>query len=372
MSANKPDQNVEHQDFVRGWPHPSLLERKELRDGLIASYTKSILDYSSSALNYGTADDGAYILGHTVFREGLARFLTTMYGREASSQEFMSTCGASMGIDLCCRTFATVGDYVICEKPTFYLAHQIFQERGLNLREVDIQSDGINLDALESAVIGLNGKCKLVYTIPIHHNPTGVTMIAEKRVRLAQMARKYQFHVIADEAYQLLNFRKNSPIVAPLFYEDDPADPRILSVSTFSKLVGPGLKIGWIQANKALLAQLGNVGFVAAGNNPVTFSSTGLVQFLDSGAMAEHITYVSGELARKCALLCRELRSAGYSLVEPSGGYFVWVHSANKKMTGRSGAGMALDPPNQFAEHMRLCFAWLDDEQIVQGISVLK
>lgn len=372
MSSSPPVPPLAHQDFVKGWPHPSFLERPQLREALSTSFAKAITEHSASALNYGTAKEGAYMLGNPSFLSGLARFVQAHYRHEVRSDTLMSTGGGSMGIDVCGRAHAAAGDYVICEKPTYFLAHQMFRERGLHLRDVPIQPDGMDLDALEKLVVELDGQCKLVYTIPKHQNPTGVTMSQAKRERLVQMARKYRFHVIADEAYQLLNFREEGRAVLPLCYEDDPRDPRILSVGTFSKLIGPGLKVGWIQAHPSLLGPMTRLGFFESGNNPVTFSSTGLLHLLDSGALQEHIAFVSGELARKCALLCKELRALGYEVTEPTGGYFVWVRKQNEKMTGRDGTGMALDPPDQFADFMRLCFAWLDDEQIVSGVRVLR
>lgn len=372
MSARPTVPSLEQQDFVKGWPHPSFLERPQLKRALSASFAHAIAEHSASALNYGTAEEGAYMLGNPSFLRSLARFLEAQYRREVGSDTLMSTSGGSMGIDMCGRAYASIGDYAICEKPTYFLAHQMFRERGLHLKDVAVEPDGMDLDALEQLVVDLDGKCKLVYTVPIHQNPTGATMSQVKRQRLAAMARKYRFYVIADEAYQLLNFRAGAPAVYPLHYEDDPTDPRIFSVGTFSKLIGPGLKVGWLQAHPSLLHPMVKLGFVESGNNPVTFSSTGLVHLLDSGALHEHIEYVAGELARKCALLCNELRAFGFEFTEPSGGYFVWVRKRNEKMTGRDGTGMALDPPDEFADFMRLCFAWLDDEQIVNGVRVLK
>jgi DNA-binding transcriptional MocR family regulator len=372
MSSSPPAPQLAHQDFVKGWPHPSFLERPQLRKALSASFSKAITDQAASALNYGTVEEGAYMLGNPSFLSALARFLQTAYGREVRVDTLMSTSGASMGIDLCGRAHAVPGDYAICEKPTYFLAHQMFRERGLHLKDVGVEPDGMDLDALEELVVKLQGKCKLVYTMPIHQNPTGVTMSQTKRDRLARMARQYGFFVIADEAYQLLNFREERAEFSPLYYEDDPCDPRIFSVGTFSKLVGPGLKIGWLQADPSLLKPVTKLGVVESGNNPVTFSSTGLIDLLDSGALQEHIRFISGELARKCTLLCKELRALGYEMTQPRGGYFVWVRKRNEKMTGRDGTGMALDPPDEFAGFMRLCFAWLDDEQIVSGVRVLR
>lgn len=321
-------------------------------------------------LNYGTEEQGAFMLGHPTFLGSLAEYLSGEYGRPVHASRLMATGGGSMGIDLCCRVHAAAGDYAVCEAPTYFLAHQMFRERGLNLREVDIQSDGMDLDALEKQCVELDGKVKLVYTVPVHHNPTGITMSQAKRERLAAMARQYNFHIIADEAYQLVNFKPSS--VVPLAFEDDASDPRILSVGTFSKMIGPGVKVGWIQAHPSLLAPLPGIGFINSGNNPVIFNSVALAHFIRSGGLKNHLDFVSGELARKCALLCSELRSAGLDPFEPAGGYFVWCPSKNGKMTGRNGAGMCLDPPDRFEAHMRLCFAWLTDEQIVEGVRYLK
>jgi DNA-binding transcriptional MocR family regulator len=370
IMSNAPDAGAGQQDFIKGWPHPSLLQRPELQTALAESFQKAISEDPASMLNYGTKEQGAFMLGHPKFLSSLAEYLTSEYGRAVDPATLMSTGGGSMGTDLCCRVHAAAGDYAVCEAPTYYLAHQMFRERGLNLREVDIQPDGMDLDALEKTVQELDGKVKLVYTVPVHHNPTGIIMSQEKRVRLAAMARQYKFYIIADEAYQLVNF-KPCPVV-PLYYEDDPNDPRILSVGTFSKMIGPGVKVGWIQAHPTLLKPLTGIGFINSGNNPVIFNSMGLAHFIRSGGLKNHLDFVSSELSRKCALLCSELRSAGLEPFEPTGGYFVWCPSKDGKMTGRNGKGMCLDPPDRFEKHMRLCFAWLTDEQIVEGVRYLK
>ena len=166
---------------------------------------------------------------------------------------------------------AKVGDYAVSESPTYYLAHQMFRERGLNLLEVPIEKDGMDINALEKLLEEHGDKIKLVYTVPVHHNPTGVTMSNEKREMLVALARKYDFKIIADEAYQLLNFRNTG--ILPLYYHDDPQDPRVFSVGTFSKIIGPGVKVGWIQAAPSLLKPLPGIGFINSGNNPVIFSS---------------------------------------------------------------------------------------------------
>ena len=131
----------------KGWPHPSLLQRPELQTALSESFAKALADDAASCLNYGTKEAGAWMTGHPTFLTRRQAPLNE-YRREVDPATLMSTCGGSMGTDLCCRVHASAGDYAVCEAPTYYLAHQMFRERGLNLREVDILSDGIDLDAL--------------------------------------------------------------------------------------------------------------------------------------------------------------------------------------------------------------------------------
>jgi len=258
----------------------------------------------------------------------------------------------------------------VTEAPTYYLAHTMFRDRGLELMEVPIESDGMDLVALEKVLKEQGGKVKLVYTVAVHHNPTGATMSNDKRKKLLELAKQYKFLIIADEAYQLLNFEPSG--VLPLFYHDDPADPRVLSCGTFSKLIGPGLKVGWVQAAPSMIKPLQDIGFIDSGNNPVIFAS-GMVQaFISSGGFSRHLEHVKKELGRKRDLLVSELKKAGYDPVVPTGGYFVWCKvKEGGKRTGRSGKGMSLNPPDAYQDYMRLCFAWLTEEQIVEGIQYL-
>lgn len=364
----KRAKTVEAQDFIKGWPHPSLLTTPHLKESLASSF-QAFLSKTDCFLNYGDKENGAYMLGQPEFRKVLADFLSKQYDKPVDWETLMSTGGASMGTDLSARVHTEVGDYVVCEGPTYFLAHTMFKNRGLNLLEVPIESDGMDMAALEKVCIEQKGKVKLVYSVVVHHNPTGVTMINAKREKLLALAVKYDFKIIADEAYQLLNFEPSG--VVPLFYHDNPADPRVFSIGTFSKLIGPGVKVGWVQAHPKLLKPLTSIGFIDSGNNPVIMASGVLLEFIKSGNLAKHIEFVSSELKKKSALLVSELKKVGLEPNDPKGGYFVWVKSKGKA-TGRSGKGMSLDPPDAFADYMRLCFAWLNEEQIVEGVEYLK
>lgn len=367
--AAKKAKVAEAQDFIKGWPHPSLLNYPELKENLKTSFAAGLED-THEILNYGDKKNGAYMLGHPDFRKVLAEFLGRQYGKTVDPQTVMSTSGSSMGTDIAARIHTKAGDFAVSEAPTYYLAHTMFRNRDLNLAEVPIESDGMDMVALEKMCQEKEGKVKLVYTVPVHHNPTGITMSNEKREKLVALAQKYKFFIIADEAYQLLNFRPTG--VLPLHYHDSASDPRVFSVGTFSKLIGPGTKVGWIQAHNAILKPLQDIGFIDSGNNPVIFASGMLKQFISSGNVDKHIKHVSETLSKKCALLVSELKKVGLEPNDPAGGYFVWVKVKGSKRTGRTGKGMTLDPPDAFQDYMRLCFAWLEEDQIKEGIEFLK
>jgi 2-aminoadipate transaminase len=274
-----------------------------------------------------------------------------------------------MGTDICTRIHTQHGDYGVTESPTYYLAHTMFKNSGLNLLDVPIEKDGIDVVALEKLLKEKEHRIKVVYTVPINHNPTGITMSQAKRKKLIALAREYDFKIVADEAYQLLNFDKCDTV--PLFYDDDPNDPRVMSINTFSKLIGPGVKVGWVHAHPKLLKPLTNIGFIDSGNCPAIMSSAILVEFMKSGNLKKHIEFVAKDLGKRRDVLVRELKKAGLEPNNPTGGYFVWVKMKNGKKIGRTGAGMSLDP-TLHGDMMRLCFAWLTEEQITEGVEYLK
>jgi DNA-binding transcriptional MocR family regulator len=308
------------------------------------------------------------MLGHPKFREVLARFLEKQYAQPVDWKTLMSTAGSSMALDLALRVHCKVGDVAVVEEPTYMLAFSMIRDRGMDLMGVPMEKDGMDLNALEKLLEDNPGKIRIVYTIPVHHNPTGYTMSEEKRKRLVALAQKYNFLIAADEAYQLLNFEKID--CKPMFYYDDPNDPRVFSIGTFSKLIGPGLKVGWIQAHEPLLKPLAGIGFIDSGNNPVTFSSCNLIDFIESGALEAHITFVCDALGKRCALICMKLREVGLEVDQPKGGYFVWVKSKGK-MTGKSGESFCIRK-DRFHDWMRLSFGWLSITQIEEGIEFLR
>merc|ERR1711908_19886 len=121
----------------------------EFVTSLKSSFSKALDELSGSALNYGTKEDGAYMIGHPTFLNALAGFLSKQYGKEVDPKTLFSSGGGSMATDIIARTYSSVGDIAVSEAPTYYLAHQMFRERGLELKEVPIEADGMDVVALD-------------------------------------------------------------------------------------------------------------------------------------------------------------------------------------------------------------------------------
>lgn len=349
-------------DFGRGWPHPDLLEG-QLPQQLAESFQRG-LPLARESLNYGTATS-SFRFGHPEFLKGLAGFLSQQYGAPVEASCLMTTGGASMGVDLALRSFRGSGGVCVFEEPSYYLSFNMARDQGLECRSVPLYQDGMDLDRLEE--ICMEGNVRMVYTIPVHHNPTGYTMGNEKRQRLVELARKYDFMVVADEAYQLLNF--GPPEVQALHFHDSAEDPRVVSVGTFSKLIGPGVKVGWLQADARLLKRMAAVGYVESGGNPVTFSSMALLHFMTSGQLDKHIAHVSSELSQRCQWLCRNLRELGLEVYEPRGGYFLWVKG--QLCIGKEGRDFTIRQES-CSDYTRLSFSWLSWEEMQRGVDLLQ
>jgi len=208
----------------------------------------------------------------------------------------------------------------------------------------------MDLDALEEVLKQEGGKVKLVYTVPVHHNPTGITRSNDKRARLLALAKQYDFKVLADEAYCLLSF--SDPGVVSLHFHDDANDPRVIAVGTFSKLIGPGIKVGWVHAYPGLLKPLAGIGFIDSGNNLVIFNSSGReVVSQQRASKTTRLAAVQGRgqpsgwrVRHSRAARRRETKAiidVGLEPYNPEGEYFVWVTSKGK-VTGRSGKGSPL------------------------------
>ena len=368
---------AESVNFQVGQPAASLLPLETVRE---AAALKLVED-DPLLLQYGN------IAGYPAFRESLAGFLSGAdgYGVPVSSEELFVTNGVTGGLSLVCTLFTEPGDVVFAEEPSYFLALSIFKDHKLNCTQIPMDEHGLDVDALEkmleSGVIP-----KFVYTVPTAHNPTGRTLLPERRERLVALSKQYGFYVVADEVYQLLTFPQNKA-PPPMFTFEEPncADPTVISMGSFSKILAPALRLGWIQSSRPILEKIFACGQLdsSGGMNPVI---SGIVHAaIDSGAQAKNLASVKETLWERCrslmAALDEHLVPTGCSYEVPDGGYFVLVKlpggmSANAVLDeGRDNHKVQFLPGANFADSMsdylRLSFSYYDADELVVGVQRL-
>jgi DNA-binding transcriptional MocR family regulator len=355
-------------DLGVGQPHASLLPAHLFDRAAASGPWRDRL-----SLQYGVeAGDGG-------FRLALAEFLTEAYDDDVDPELTFVTNGNSHAIDLVCSMLTEPGAVVFVEEPTYFLALHIFRHHRLEVVGIPVDEDGLSIDALEAELS--RGRPAFVYTMPAFQNPTGVTLSPSRRERLVALAQEHGFLVVADEVYQLLRY--SGPSVPPLATRIDSGV--VLSLGTFSKILAPGLRLGWIQGARPLLDRLVAAPAIVSGGGLNPFSAAIVRAVLSSGDQLDHLEHLRAEFRHRVELVDRTIRDHFPATVEysvPEGGYFFWLRfPAGTRVTEwepparlagvgfRSGslfsASGALD------DRMRLSFAFYERAELVLGLERL-
>ena len=167
--------------------------------------------------------------------------------------EIMVLSGSQQGIDLITRAFINPGDVVIIEEPSFFPAIQAFRLAGAKIMAVPMDGDGMNVEILEQLLARYQPK--LIYTMPVFHNPCGVSMSMDRRIRLLELAGRYGIPILEDDPYSELSYEARA--MSPLKSMDQ--NGHVIYLSTFSKTISPGLRLGWMCASKKLISQLSGI-----------------------------------------------------------------------------------------------------------------
>lgn len=356
-------------DLGVGQPDPSLLPIELFE----RAFAAGPLD-STAPLQYG------HPLGDGFLRLELAGFLTAAYGVAVDPEAMLITNGNSHGIDLACTVLTEPGDVVVVEEPTYFLALDIFREHGLRVVGVPLAADGVDVDALERAVT--THRPAFVYTIPTFHNPTGVTMSAERRRRVVDLAARHGTVIVADEVYHLLAFDGAPPPPLPLAAAT--AAATVVSLGTCSKLLAPGLRLGWLQAAPALIERFARSAVVSSGGGFAPFTGAIVRTVLRHGWLEPHLRTLRSTLAQRAAVLhgavAEHLPEAE---VQPAtGGYFAWLRLPGERDSRRWAAdaadrrvgyraGPLFSTSGAQADRIRLSWAFAPAEALGPAVATL-
>lgn len=356
-------------DLGRGDPNPSLFPMDALQRAAEDRFKQG----DASFLQYGTEQGDGY------FRLALAQFLTQNYRMPVQLENIFVTTGVSSALDLICTVFPQPGDTIFVEEPTYFLAPKIFADHRLNIVSIPTDENGLVVEALVEKL--KRYKPKLLYTIPIHHNPSGATLTEQRRAMLIELAQQYDFLIVADEVYQLLSYTNQVPqSFAKYIYLEN-----IISLGSFSKILAPGLRLGWIQTHQRNIQRLVASGLLDSGGGMNPFTSAMVRDVIESGDLDNHIQNLINtyhpRLLKMDSLLREYLRGVIYAT--PRGGYFFWLRlpehmdAAEIRKQAKSynvgiRQGALFSCENGLRNYVRLCFAYYDEAQIEEGILRLR
>ena len=355
-------------DFGVGQPHIDILPL-----GQMAKAAAHRLEQGDrNILQYGLQQ------GDGNFRISLAQFLSAQYGEPVDPDHLFITAGISQALDQICALHTRPGNTVIVEEPSYHLALRIFNDYELKIISTPIDENGLIIEALEQKLA--KHKPVFVYTIPTFHNPTGVTLTADRREKLVSLSEKYGFLIIADEVYQMLAYTANPP--APMIYYDTSA--RVISLGSFSKILAPGLRLGWMQAEPSLLEPFIICGYLDSGGGLNPFVSSIVNSVLELDLQKDYLNFLRNTYHARMLALSKALRQhlPALTYTDPDGGYFIWAHlpegtdtetllaEAEKHQVGFQ-PGIKFSSVGGLRNYLRFCFAFYGEVQLVEGVERL-
>ena len=353
-----------------GDPETALLPLDELREA------------AAHRLSLGERDFLQYLVpeqGSPAFRAELAAFLTRHYRCPVDAEHLLVTAGASQGLDLILKHFVRPGDSVLVEDPSYHLALDIVRDYDVQIVPVPIDAEGLNVEALERCLQTpelIAHRPTLLYTIPLFHNPTGTTMPVERRKRLIELAREHDFMIAADEVYQVLGDTDHTPPPLSTFGRD-----RVLSLGSFSKILAPGLRLGWIESAPEHMDTLAHDGMLISGGALNAFTTAIVQSAIELGIQEQYLARMREIYARRRDTMVQQLQEwmpEPVRFVEPYGGFFIWLElPTGTNMPGllddARNKGIRLQPGTRFSvagrfgNCLRLCFACHSVARIREG-----
>ncbi|MBW8059954.1 MAG: PLP-dependent aminotransferase family protein [Solirubrobacterales bacterium] len=338
-----------------------------------AQMTKIAQKSAAEALQYGPTEG---------FKETVDCILQVMgaEGMLPDPEDVIVTTGGQQAIDLICKTLVDPGDVVICEAPTYPGAVPVFCSYQADVVQIECDGDGMRIEELEPVLERLAGedrRPKFVYSVPSFQNPAGVTMSLERRRRLVELARHHEVLVVEDNPYGLLRF-SGDPL--PPLYQLDGGD-FVIYVGTFSKILSPGIRLGWAVAPPPVMEKI-VLGKQAADLCTSTLTQHFVREYFAEGRWREYIESLVEIYRRRRDTMIEALREhfpAEATWTEPEGGLFIWATLPEYIDSGDLLAKALRDDvafvPGQAAyvddrgrNSMRLNFSGVGEDEIREGI----
>ncbi len=361
--------------FAGGFPDPAMFDMDGIREA-----TSQVLNgpNAGAVLQYGATE------GWNPLREALSLHMASK-GIAARPDEIITTTGSQQALDLIGKTMINPGDKVIMEGPTFLATIQCFRLYGAQVVSAPIDADGVKVDVLEQLII--EHQPRFIYLIPTFGNPSGAMLTLARRKRVLELAVKYHVLVVEDDPYSELYFGKAPPPPSMMSLSQTVPGSRdwLVYCGSFSKVLSPGLRVGWMIAPPALLA---NAVMCKQFSDAHTSNLTQAIaaQYLGLNRMDAALDVVRKTYAERAQTMADCLRKElgdAVSFTAPQGGMFFWMRltapgadaaefakrAIEKMVAFVPGAPFYATEPDRAA--LRLSFATADVAKIVEGVGRL-
>ncbi|MCD6168215.1 MAG: PLP-dependent aminotransferase family protein [Caldisericia bacterium] len=297
-----------------GFPDPTLFPTEQIRE--VSDYV--LKNYGKEALQYGVTE------GLKQLRELLVEKMRKE-GVNASLDNLIITTASQQGLDLVAKVFINPGDTVIVESPSYLGALQAFNAFQAKFVDVRINKDGIDTSLLEESIKKLRKegiKPKFIYVVPNFHNPTGVTLSLERRKEIIEISERYQIPIIEDDPYGEVRFEGER---VPSLISMDIS--HVIALRTFSKILSPGLRLGWIVGDPQAVRKI-VIAKQAADLCSPSITQFIVYEFLKRGYLEPYLETVRREYKKKRDAMLQAMEKyfpEEVKWTKPEGGLFVWV-----------------------------------------------
>ena len=350
--------------FAGGLPDPTLFPLQQLQTAADRNHSRR----GASLYQYSATE------GISELRDYIAVSLSDVVLRES---QVVITTGAQQGLDLISRILLNPGSTVVLDAPAYLGALQVFQANQARIHSIDSGPSGPDFEALEN--YAKQNPIRCFYTVCDFHNPTGACYSLSHRKRLLELAERYDFWILEDAPYRALRYTGE-----PLPSLQSLAPERVIQLSSFSKIIAPGLRLGWISADEAVIKSVVNLK-QATDLHSSAYDQHLILEFLQQGFLPDHLQKLKTVYATKMNLMMDSLDSSLVDIIRfsrPDGGMFIWAtlenHVDTRLLFDKAiEHGVAFVPGAAFYEKdsvnhsMRLNFTNSSETDIVRGIERL-
>ena len=352
--------------FAGGLPAPEMFPVEDVK-----AATDAVMDTQGrTALQYGQTE------GWAPLRQQIADRLAKKNDIHTTPDDIILTAGSQQALDFCGKLFLNPGDVVILESPSYLGAINAFNAYQPNFVEVPTDGDGMIMEELDK-ILATTANVKLIYVIPDFQNPSGRTWPLERRKQFMEIIKKYGIPAIEDNPYGDLRFKGE---YLPTLKSMDPEE-LIIYIGTFSKILAPGYRMGWICAANEIVEKI-NLIAQAAVLQTATISMMVISKYLEMYDIDEHVEKIKALYKHRCQLMINTMKECfppEAKFTDPDGGLFTWVELPSYVNTRDLAAkalekGVAFVPGSGFFPNggnnccMRLNYSCMPDDRIVEGI----